>query len=248
VAPGARIDGDYRVFVHVNRDDGTTIWNDDHDLPADSQTSKWQPGQVVQYSRTRFIPTLSYLGAATIEAGLYRDDVRLPLSTPAPTEEETKTRSYNVGKLELLPKSSNVVLIRLSGWHPAEYAENDATTAWQWTQKTAILSFRNQRSDLTFYMEFDGRPDLFPDKPQQVTVYSGDTAVSTFPVDRPGIVLKKVPITAAQLGTGDMAELRIDVDRSFMPSKLPGGSRDPRELGIRVYHAFIESRTPAGGK
>jgi hypothetical protein len=34
VAPGASFDGDYRVFVHVNRDDGTTIWNDDHELPV----------------------------------------------------------------------------------------------------------------------------------------------------------------------------------------------------------------------
>ena len=39
-----------------------------------------------------------------------------------------------------------------------------------------------------------------------------------------------------------MAELRIDVDQTFVPAKLPGGSKDQRELGIRVYHAFIEPR------
>ena len=43
------------------------------------------------------------------------------------------------------------------------------------------------------------------------------------------------PVTAAQLGTADMAELIIDVDRTFTP-----GGTDPRELGIRVFHAFIE--------
>src|SRR5690349_2411596 len=53
VAPGASIPGDYRVFVHVNRDDGTTIWNDDHDLPDGMKTSTWKPGQVIQYTRTR---------------------------------------------------------------------------------------------------------------------------------------------------------------------------------------------------
>jgi hypothetical protein len=57
-----------------------------------------------------------------------------------------------------------------------------------------------------------------------------------------GTYLKKIPITAAQLGTGEMAELRIDVDQTFVPAKLPGGSKDYRELGIRVYHAFIEPR------
>jgi hypothetical protein len=248
VAPGTKpIDGDYRVFVHVNRDDGTTIWNDDHDLPPGESTTKWQPGQVIQYSRTRFIPVVSYVGEATIEAGLYRDDVRLPLATREQTEPEIKARSYKVGKVELLPRSENIQVIRLSGWHAVEYAADDATVDWQWTQKSATLSLRNPRRDLVLYLECDARSDLFPDKPQQVTIYAGDSAVATFTADRPGIILRKIPVTTAQLGTGDMAELRIEVDRTFLPSKLPGGGRDPRELGIRVYHAFVEgAKSPSG--
>ena len=46
-----------------------------------------------------------------------------------------------------------------------------------------------------------------------------------------------VPLTAAQLGTGDMVEMAIDVDKTFKP-----GGADPRELGIRVYHTFIEPK------
>jgi len=248
IAPGTKIDGDYRVFVHVNRDDGTMIWTDDHDLPAGQSTSKWQPGQVIQYSRTRFVPVVSYVGEATIEAGLYRDDVRLPLATADQAEGEIKARSYKVGKLELLPRSENIQVIRLSGWHAAEFATDDATVGWQWTQKAATLSLRNPRRDVVFYLECDTRSDLFPDKPQQVTVYAGDSAVATFAVDRPGTILKKIPIATAQLGTGDMAELRIEVDRTFLPSKLPGGSSDPRELGIRVYHAFVEAAKPPSGE
>src|SRR5262245_13434385 len=74
VAPGAKISGDYKVFLHMKRDDGTMIWNDDHLPPADAPTSKWQPGQVIEYTRTRFIPALSYLGHATLEIGLYKDE------------------------------------------------------------------------------------------------------------------------------------------------------------------------------
>ena len=38
-----------------------------------------------------------------------------------------------------------------------------------------------------------------------------------------------------------MAELRIDVDKTYVPALLPASnSRDPRELGIRVFHAFVE--------
>jgi hypothetical protein len=243
VAPGAKIDGDYRVFVHVNRDDGTTIWNDDHELPPGQPTSKWQPGQVIEYSRTRFIPSFSYVGKATIEMGLYRDNLRLPLSGPDPADRESLERSYKVATLELLPRSENVQVIRLSGWHKGEYAAEDAAIEWQWMQKQATLSFRNNpHRDVLFYLEFDTRADLFQARPQTVTVYSGNEAVATFAVSELGTHLKKIPITAAQLGTGEMAELRIDVDQTFVPAKLPGGSKDQRELGLRVYHAFIEPR------
>jgi hypothetical protein len=35
----------------------------------------------------------------------------------------------------------------------------------------------------------------------------------------------------------------LDVDRTFVPSKLAAnGGKDVRELGIRVYHAFVEAR------
>jgi hypothetical protein len=243
IAPGARFDGDYRVFVHVNRDDGTTIWNDDHELPAGQPTSKWQPGQVIEYTRTKFIPSFSYVGPATIEMGLYRDNQRLPLKGPDPADRESLERSYKVAALELMPRSENVQVIRLNGWHKGEYAAEDAGIEWQWMQKQATLSFRNNpHRDVLFYLEFDARTDLFQARPQTVTVYSGNEAVATFTVAEPGTHLKKIPITAAQLGTGEMAELRIDVDQTFIPAKLPGGSKDQRELGIRVYHAFIEPR------
>ena len=45
------------------------------------------------------------------------------------------------------------------------------------------------------------------------------------------------PVTAAQLGSADVTELVIDVDRTF----TPGGS-DTRELGIQVFHAFIDAK------
>jgi hypothetical protein len=70
-------------------------------------------------------------------------------------------------------------------------------------QKQAELSFRNNpHRDVLFYLEFDGRSDLFEAKPQTVTVYSGNEAVATFTVPQQGLQLKKIPITAAQLGTG----------------------------------------------
>jgi hypothetical protein len=40
-----------------------------------------------------------------------------------------------------------------------------------------------------------------------------------------------------------MVEIRIGVDRTFVPALVPGSnSKDSRELGIRVFHAFVEPR------
>jgi hypothetical protein len=50
-------------------------------------------------------------------------------------------------------------------------------------------------------------------------------------------MLKTFPVTAAQLGTGEMVDLVIDVDRTFQP-----GGNDPRDLGIRVFHVYLEAK------
>jgi hypothetical protein len=239
VSPNATFDGDYKVFVHVKNASGDRLWADDHDPPI--PTSQWKSGQKVEYTRTRFVPVVPYLGDATVEIGLYKDNTRLPLqATAVPADREPAGRSYKVATLTLLPTSESVFVIYKTGWHPDEFAADDATTSWKWTQKTGVLSVRNPKRNVTLFLEYDARPDIFPDKPQQVSVSAGDQVVSTFAADSPKVSLLRIPITAAQLGTGDMTDLTIDVDRTFVPSKLPAGGRDSRELGIRVYHAFVE--------
>jgi hypothetical protein len=39
-----------------------------------------------------------------------------------------------------------------------------------------------------------------------------------------------------------MSELRIEVDKPFVPANLPNAGSDRRELGIRVYHTFLEPK------
>lgn len=234
--------GDYRVFVHLNREDGTTIWNDDHELPEAFRTSHWQPNQVFEYTRTRFVPTFSYVGPATIEMGLYRDEERLPLAGPDQADRESPARSYKVATVELLPRSENIQIVRLSGWHGPEFAPEDPTIDWQWTQRVARFSLKNPKRDLTLFLEFDTRADLFGAQPQQVSVFCGDARLVTFPATSKDPTLQRIPVTAAQLGTGEMAECRIEVDRTFVPARMPNMGTDVRELGIRVYHAAIEPR------
>ena len=235
VAPGAKINGDYRVFVHFLDSEGQQMFTDDHDpvIP----TSQWQPGQKVQYTRTVFIPIFPYQGPATVTIGLYngpRLEDRLPMNG------DGKGREYTVGTLELLPQSENVYLAFREGWHPMETAAEDQAREWQWMKKTGTLVFRNPRQNVVFYLESDGRPDLFGDNPQTVTMYVNGQQVHQFRVDQKDPVLRRLPIPAAALGNGDSVEVKLDLDRSFVPAQIPGAGGDPRELGIRVYHAFVE--------
>lgn len=244
-AKDAAITGDYHVFVHVLGADGQQLWSDDHDpgVPDGSlPTSTWQAGHPVEYVRTHFVPVLPYVGDATVEVGLYRDSERLPLTTGEMADRANTTRAYKVATLQLVPQSENLFVIYRHGWHPMEFATDDSLQSWQWTQRSAMLSFKNPRADATFYLEFDTRPDLFPGQPQHVVVYAGEQVVAQFPASASSVTLQRIAIPGAALGTNEMADIRIDVDRSFVPANLPGGSKDTRELGIRVYHAFVESR------
>ena len=49
---------------------------------------------------------------------------------------------------------------RLSGWYAPEFAPDDPTVEWQWTQKAATVSFKNPKRDVTLFLEYDAFGDL----------------------------------------------------------------------------------------
>lgn len=232
VAPDAKIDGDYTVFLHVIEPDGERLWQDDHQPPV--PTSQWAPGQTIEYTRTVFVANYPYIGEASVRVGLYdqASSRRLPLAGEAAGQ-----REYHVGRLEILPQAENIFLIYKEGWHPLEVDANNPAIEWQWTKQNASISFRNPKRDATFYLEYDTRADLFT-PPQQVTITVGGAPIGTFEADSRDRTLRTFPITAAQFGDGEMAEIQLQVDRTFTP---PGGG-DVRELGIRVFQAFVEPK------
>ena len=231
VAPNATFDGDYTVFFHVIDPEGERLWQDDHSPSV--PTSQWKPGQTIEYTRTIFVPNYPYIGDANIRMGLYNpsNGKRLPLDAS-----EVSQHEYSVGKLNLLPQSENIYLMVLEGWHPAEVDPTDPTREWQWTKKSATISLSNPKKDATLYLSWDARTDLF-NPPQQVTVKAGGETIGTFAADSKDRKLTTFPISAAQFGTGDMAQITIEVDRTFS-----GSGTDTRELGIRIYHAFVEPK------
>ena len=237
VAPGARFDRDYRAFVHFVDADGELMWTDDHDPTP--PTTRWTPGQTITYTRTLFIPIYPYVGEASVEIGLYdsQGQRRLPLAG-----ELRGQRSYKVAAMTLLPQTENVFVIYKDGWHAAEVSPENIAVEWQWTKKDATVTFRNPRREATFFLHVGGRPRLLAE-PQTITVRIGEQVLDSFRLESADDTIRRVPVSAAQMGAGDMVEMKISVDRTFVPAQHEGGTAaDKRELGVRVFHAFVEPR------
>ncbi len=232
-APAFPADG--WVFVHFLDADGELLWTDDHEPPGGM--AGWKPGQTVAYTRTTFAPKLPYVGELLIEIGAFSrgNGQRLPLAGTTKGQ-----RSYEAGRLNLQLQGEALLVVFKDGWHATEQAEGSARE-WQWSKGTGTLAFRNPKRDALLYLEVD-RPGGFPE-PQAVTVRLGETVVDTFAVKPGDSLLRRIALSAAQLGDADAVEVRIAVDRTFVPATLPGSaSRDDRELGVRVFRAFVEAR------
>ena len=236
VASNAPAFGQRRVFAHFLDADDELMWTDDHDPPT--PTTEWKPGQTIEYTRSMFIPTYPYVGAAKIVAGLYSpgNNERLKLSN-----EDRGDRSYKVVDFELLPQTENIFVIFKDGWHPAEVVtEGAGRTEWQWTKKEATIAFRNPKRDVVLVLQVDN-PATNPNAAQNIAVQIGSQTIATIPLSANPPTVMKYPITAAQLGTGDMVEIKFTADKTFVPAlEASMKSGDPRELGARFFHVFIQ--------
>ena len=225
-------DQDYRVFVHFLDADEERMSTSDRD-PSVPTSHGSRAG--IGYTRTIFIPVVPYIGDAQVQRGSVstRDQRRLTLAGGTPGSVQ------KVATLALLPHSENVFLLFKDGWHPAEVAPDNTTVEWQWSKRVATLSFRNPKKDVVFYLHTDNSASYA--EPQRVAVKVNGAEVDNIAVTPRQDFLHKTRITTAQLGTTDMVDVTLEVDKTSVPALVPGANnRNPRELGIRVFHAFVE--------
>jgi hypothetical protein len=84
-------------------------------------------------------------------------------------------------------------------------------------------------------------PATGPNAAQQLVVSIGDQVLTTVALSATEAPVRTYAVTAAQLGQGDMVEMKFTADKTFVPALDPAmKSGDPRELGVRVFHAFIQ--------
>ncbi len=75
----------------------------------------------------------------------------------------------------------------------------------------------------------------------EVDVRLGEQSLGTVAVSPDESPVRKFQLTAAQLGTGDMVEVKLVANRTFVPAlESTLKSSDTRELGVRVFHAFVQ--------
>lgn len=132
---------------------------------------------------------------------------------------------------------ARVILDRGAGWFPPEQATGDPSASWQWTGREARISFDNPKRNSTFYLQIAGRRAASQVQ-QQVAIDIGDETLDRFLIPMDDAAIHKVPIGAEILGSGQRVELRIQVDRTFIPSDSEE-TDDARELGVRVCRAAM---------
>lgn len=228
---------DYWVFVHFVDTDGELMWTDDHAPPTPAR--QWKPGSTVEYARTMFIPKFPYVGETRVEVGVFSRTTgdRLPLSG-----ETTGQRAYRVAAFDMGLQSDNLFVVFRDGWHDTEVGSEGSGLEWQWSKKDATLSFRNPRRDVQVLLQLDQPAAAFTE-PQRVEVRAGSAVVDVFSLPPERMELRRILISADQLGSGETVELTVSVDRTFVPGAVPAmKSNDPRELGIRVFRAFVQPK------
>jgi hypothetical protein len=238
VAPDATpLDGDYLVFVHFLDDNGRLMWTDDHQPP--SSTRQWKPGSIIEYTRTMFVPKVSYLGEATVLTGLYlmSSGDRLPLRGQA-----EGMRAYRVASLSLRQPTDTLFVVFKDGWHGAETSGDGSPIEWQWSRKEATLSFRNPRRDVTMYVQVD-QPVRVWAEPQHVEIRLGQAVVDRFDVNPAEPQIRRIHLNGRQFGDAGTVEMVLAVDKTFVPASVPAlRSVDHRELGLRVFGVHLEPR------
>jgi hypothetical protein len=230
-----KIEGDYRSLVHFVDQGKVLLFTDDHaPTPAPSQ---WEPNKTYSYTRTVFVPVVTYIGDATVTMGLYPNGrgERIPLKG-----EDFGLREYVVGKMQFLAQVENVRVYYKEGWHNPDAGPNPMVET-TWTKKEAVLSFKNPKKPIIVYLQFDApySEKNYPTGPPTLTLTAQGKSGITHTFTNGELIEKKVRFKAEDLGTEDTVELKFSMDQTIVPKNISSSSTDDRELGVRLYDVFV---------
>jgi hypothetical protein len=217
---------DYRAMAHFLDSQKVILFGDDH-VPT-PPPSEWEPGKSYSYVRTIFVPIYPYVGDVQVVMGLYSGRERLALKG-----EDQGLRAYKVADMEFLPQTENIFLVYKEGWHNPESSPENPSLERTWTEKEALVSFKNPKQDIVVYLEADTNFKAFPEPPVLTVSVSEDVGLE-IPIESSEVFLKRIRFKGEDLGDEDWVDLRLSMNQSFVPKDL-GLNQDERELGLLVY-------------
>lgn len=226
---------DMTVFCHFLDPKKNIRFQDDHMPPPPFKTSLWRSNEHYHYTRTVFIPKNIPAGEYSVALGIYDPAKSARIEMDA---KSASHRAYDMGKILIEIPPQEPIIQYSKGWYDPESVTNDPGVHWRWTKTEAILKVKNPNVDALLYLKADGNPEYFKDQPQLVTVSVGQNAIDTFPVETNEPFFKKWEVSKAKLGADKMLEIKVSVDRTFVPAE-DKVSPDMRELGIRVYELYL---------
>jgi len=221
------------VLMRLLFADGEVMANYDHE--PEPPTSQWKPGATIRYSKRIFVRDVPYVGGATLVVALASkqtgEKVRLSGA------EDLGGRMYRAASLTL--RASPSIVMYDDGWYRAEGAA-ERGEEWRWTSERASLSMPNPQRDSVLYLRVGGSP-IANETPQRLTIEKDGRMIRELEV-KSGTTDFEVPLTTADLGSAPAVKLFLNVDKTFVPAKLPGGGGDTRTLGVRVFNVYLEPR------
>jgi len=226
---------DYTVFVHFLDQEGKLIFTDDHTPPL--PTSQWEPGGRVEYQRTLFIPLSPVVGEIEVKVGLY--DLESGERLTLVGKDEKGDRAYLVGRVKILAEDLNSLPVYKDGWYDPEVVSDNVTREWIWSQKEAEVSFVNPRRDAILYFHASS-PATDLGSPQQVTLYLDGQPIDSWQCTSSEDFWRKITIEKERLGQDSWIDIRIEVDKVFVPLEQ-GKGKDTRELGVRIYNLLLRT-------
>ena len=102
--------------------------------------------------------------------------------------------------------------------------------------------FANPKRSVELTLELDQPTDVFS-VAQHVEIRLGEAVVDDFDLEQGAPLVRKIALSPEQLGEGQMVELAVVPDKTFVPAKLAAlQTTDTRQLGVRVFRAFVQPK------
>lgn len=232
VDPGFKpLQQDLSVYVHFVDKNNKILFQDDH-IPADVPTSQWKEGYQIKYPRLLLVPAVVRTDT---------DEETMPLKVVMGLHDAVNPQgpSYRVleqdVRLKYNPKGPEKVQYT-EGWFDEEM-NPQMTQRWRWTGGQAVAVVRNPKKNAILYIKGQVNKDAVPD--QKVKFEIANNPIDEFSPTESGFS-KYYQIPADQIGAEDQIQIRISVDKTFVPKNVIQGAADERELGVQIFTIFFK--------